>query len=216
MSRPQGPVDHAVDGIEDPEPADAAERDRRDPGKQDQEPQQPLAAEISQQRHRQHVREYQDENLGDEREHDGILDRDPERLAAHHAPEIFQADEMHLAARHSCIRQAVIEREQERKADEEHDVENRRRKHEPPQPAFAIGHPAEPSGHLAVDRGCDNWASHHAPAPFLRRPVARSKRTMSLRRTMKSYLSPPAISVRMLVGILEITWVSGCHPSSTP
>ena len=62
MSRPQGPVDHAVDGIEDPEPADAAERYGRDPGKQDQESQQPLAAEITQQRHRQHVREYQDEN----------------------------------------------------------------------------------------------------------------------------------------------------------
>lgn len=133
------PVDDAVDQIENPEPADGAERDRRHPRQQDQETNQPFAAEIGEQRGREDIGKHHDEELGHNRNDDGVSERKPECAALDDTPEILEPNELRFAARDRRIRYAVVEREQEGKADEEDDVEDRGREHGAPQPAIIVG-----------------------------------------------------------------------------
>src|ERR1043166_5566364 len=118
----QRPVEHAVGRVEDPEPGDRADRDRRDPRQQDEEAHQLLAAEVALQRERKRVAEHDDDRLRDQREHERVLERGLEPRRADHAGEVAEADVVHRLAARRRVAEAVVERHQERKADQQRDV----------------------------------------------------------------------------------------------
>jgi hypothetical protein len=70
----QRPVDDRVGRVEDPRPTHQAERQRRRPREQDQEPQDPLAGELLQERVRQQAGDDEHDGLRDDREEEGVPD----------------------------------------------------------------------------------------------------------------------------------------------
>src|SRR3546814_3473208 len=68
--RSQGPVNDAVDRIKNPEPAYGAQRNRRDPGQQDKQPNQPAPTKILIQGHGQYLSQNHQQHLGNQRQDD--------------------------------------------------------------------------------------------------------------------------------------------------
>src|SRR3970282_1441631 len=153
----QGPVDPAVGGVEDPEPADRPQRDRRHPGQQDQQAPEPLAPEVAREREREHRAQHHHEDLGHDREDERVLQRGLELRRLDDAREVLEPHEAERAAAHGDVADAVVEREQERHAQDEDDVEYGRPDHEGPEPLVPVQQEAQPAppahrGRAAVRR----------------------------------------------------------------
>ncbi len=129
MQGDEDPRDHAVDGVEDPFPADRSEGDRGHPGQKNQEPDEAAAAERLLQGDGEDVGADDHDHLGAEGEHDGIPERLFETGALQDAPEILEPDEMKPRAADARVAEGVEDRQSERNPDQEHDVENRGREH---------------------------------------------------------------------------------------
>ena len=123
----QRPVDHAVDGVEDPQPPDGAQRDGRHPRQEDEQPHQPLAAELALQCDGQHAGQHQDQDLRDEGEEDGVAQRAAEARVAQRRLEVLQPDEVEAVPAQRDAGQAVDDGQHERPAHQERDVEDGRR-----------------------------------------------------------------------------------------
>jgi hypothetical protein len=155
MERGQRPVDDAVERVEDPFPADGTQCDGRRPGEQDQEAQEPLAAEIAHQEVGQHAGRHEDDRLGGEDEDEGVDDGTPEDRVAPLAPEVLQADEVSPKRSGGGIGKAQIYGEQERAAHQRQDED---------------------------DRGCDQRGRQQAPLIAAATPSQPSDRDLAGRR----------------------------------
>ena len=165
-----------------------------------------LPRKSTHQRHRKDVGEHDDEELRNDGDQQRVLQRQPEGLAVDDDPsEILEADEMHFAAGDRRVGQAVVKREQEREADQQHDIEDRRREHGSPQPALVVGR--------ATVRltGTSGLRDRRHCSTALDAPAGRRDRSERCRCAVRRSRAPrpPSISVRILVGIFEITCVSG-------
>src|SRR5256885_266689 len=133
MKRDQYPADHAVDGIENPLPADGAERDGRNPGEQHEETQHAAAAKGLLQGDGQDARGDDDHDLRADREDEGVPDGNTETGALQNAAEVLQADKMQLGVADACVAEGIEYREQKGAGDQEQDVHNGRSKHGGPE-----------------------------------------------------------------------------------
>src|SRR5256886_17177692 len=109
MERDENPADHAVDGVENPFPADGAERDGRNPGEEHEETDRAAAAKGLLQGDRQDARGDDDDDLRANREDEGVPDGDTETGALQNAAEVFQdRKSTRLNSSHSQISYAVF------------------------------------------------------------------------------------------------------------
>ena len=176
VQRDQDPGEDAVDRVQNPLPADRAERDRRDPRQQDQEADEASAAERLLQRDRENIRAHDHDHLRGEREDDGIPDRLVEARAVEDAPKILQTDEVKAGAADPSVAEGVEDRENERDADQSRDVEDRRQEHRRPEPTL----PAD-GGHVR---------RRIATTGGTRTPFSRSKNFSRCSITAKAYTEP--------------------------
>jgi hypothetical protein len=98
-----------------------------------------------------------------------------------------------------------------RKGERKDAVMDRRRQHDPPQPALVVD---KAVGQRADGRTHGNH--RHDVPPSIRRPLVRSNRVRSCFVTLNSRVSPALISPWILVEILEITCAPWLRPSITP
>jgi hypothetical protein len=119
----QRPGQDRVGGVEDPLPRHQAECDRRRPGEQDQEAEDPLAREIAQHRVRDQPGADEDDRLRDDGEQERVPDGMLEGGVPPLAPEVLQPDVLAMQTGRR-VREAQPDRERERARDEHRDEDD--------------------------------------------------------------------------------------------
>src|SRR5208283_3528472 len=125
VQRHKNPANHAVDGIEDPFPADGAEGDGGDPRQKNQKADQAAAAKGVFQRNGQNVGAHDDHDLRADGENEGIADGDAKAGALQDAAEIFETDEMHFSVADAGVAKGVKDGEKKWTANQQEDIEQR-------------------------------------------------------------------------------------------
>ena len=120
------PVHDAELRVEDPEEADRAHGHRRRPRQQDQQPQEPAAAERPHERVGEDAGADQHDRLRGEREDDRVPQRPPEVVVVPRIGEVVEPDELAGELAGGRVGHAQVDREHERHADEQDDEESRR------------------------------------------------------------------------------------------
>src|SRR5437879_5069406 len=129
MERDENPRDDAVDGIEQPLPTDGAERNGRDPGKQNQKAYDAAAAKGVFEGDGEDVGADEDDDLRAGGEDKRIANGEAETGALQDAAKILEADVVELGVADTGVAEGVKNGEEEGAGDEEKDVESGRGEH---------------------------------------------------------------------------------------
>ena len=121
------PVDHAVERIEHPLPGDRGERDRYRKGQDDQRAHDLAAGDRPQQQEGPEFSEHETEQLRAECEDEGVAQGVEEGRVLQDLIEIVQTDELPGRIVDRIGAERVVDREQQRQADEQQHIEDRRR-----------------------------------------------------------------------------------------
>ena len=138
VQRLQHPVHRAVERVEHPLPADRAERDRRDPRQQDQEPKDRLAEKGLRETRGEDLAEHEHQRLRHHREDERVAERLHEGRALERAPDVVEADECVGAAGDLRVAERQVDRQAERKADERQHVQHGRQDHDRTEEALSV------------------------------------------------------------------------------
>ena len=120
------PVHDAVEAVVDPQPRDRSERDRGRPREQDQEAEEPAAPERPREVVREDRRADDDDRLREERHHGGVAQRVPEDRVVPRRAEVVEPDPAAAERAGRGVGEAEIDREDERRPDEQDDEDHRR------------------------------------------------------------------------------------------
>ena len=148
--RLQRPVQHAIERVKNPQPANAAQGNRGDPGQQQQAAHEPLAAKLVAQHLGQDIGQHEHQDLGAKSKQKGILQRLEEFGCLHDLLKMLQAHEMHRLTTHGDVAETVAQRQDKGGANEEGDIENRGGEHEASQPGLIVHNLAPPSARLPL------------------------------------------------------------------
>jgi hypothetical protein len=120
----RGPVHHAVERVEHPEPRERRQRGRDHEGEEHDPTDHPLEREVAGQQHREPHPEDDLEAEGDAGEDERVLDGLPEGLVGEDVPVVLQA---HPAAgrAHPVVGEAEVDRHPEREGDEGREQDER-------------------------------------------------------------------------------------------
>ena len=119
----QHPVDDAVERVEHPLPRQRGQRDRDDERDQDDSLHQALALERPVQREGERQPDHEPDQLGAEREHEGVAHRLPEDRVGEQARVVLHAHEVAVGRADARARDRQVDRHEERVGDEEGEVE---------------------------------------------------------------------------------------------
>src|SRR5215472_1124698 len=109
----QRPVQDTIGGIENPQPRDGSDRNRRNPRKKHEEAEQPFSAKVLLERQREGVAEQQNNDLGKQRKYEGVLQCRLELGGVDYVAEVAQADETQCAPSGGRVADAIIEGHEE-------------------------------------------------------------------------------------------------------
>src|SRR6185312_17232196 len=113
MDGHQHPVDDAVERIENPFPANRAERNGRYPGQKDEKSNDAAPAKSVFQSYRQNRRTNDDHDLRKDRKDEGILQCNFETWTLNHAAKVRQPDKMNRVAADPDIAECIDKRQYE-------------------------------------------------------------------------------------------------------
>ncbi len=148
----QGPVHDAVQRMEDPEESDRGQGDGRCPGQEHEEAEEPLAPEVPNQGVSQEAGSDEHDGLGHEREEDRVPERAPEVWVVPGVEVVPEPDPLAGQSTGGRVSEAEVDREYERRSDEQRDEEDRRRDQERSEEAPLLEDVLPASGGLARAR----------------------------------------------------------------